>query len=154
MIGQRSLEERVVHMKNLDKIDKQNKLFGFFMSSIVMGCGFFIMIIPILRTLSIDGDITKDSISGFIVGLILSLFLPSIIYSIITMKTRKIEYVIIPAFFLLAAEYYFFHNFKTWISSDPNAAIGLLIIPIYLLLILVFSYCISYILLKIRKNIS
>jgi len=141
-------------MKNLNKTDMLSKFFAFFMSFIVIIFGFFIMIIPILKTLSINRNITKDSISGFIAGILFFLLLPSIIYLIVNIKTRKIEYVIIPALFLLAGEYYFFNNFKTWISSDANAAIGLLIIPIYLLLILVFSYCISYILLKIRKNKS
>lgn len=138
-------------MKDWDKRDIQKKFFRFFMSFIVMGFSFFIMIIPIARTLSINGDIPKDSNTGFIAGILFSLLVPSIVYSIITIRTRKIEYVIIPAGFLLAAEYYFFHDFKTWISSDANAAIGLLIIPVYLLLILVFSYSISYIFHKIRK---
>jgi len=110
------------------------------------------MIIPILKTLSINRNITKDSISGFIAGILFFLLLPSIIYLIVNIKTRKIEYVIIPALFLLAGEYYFFNNFKTWISSDANASIGLLIIPVYLFLILGFSYCISYIIIRIRKN--
>jgi len=59
-------------MKNLNRVDMQNKFFAFFMSSIVIGFGFFIMIIPILKTLSIDGDITEVSISGFIAGKISS----------------------------------------------------------------------------------
>ena len=139
-------------MKNLNKTDMLSKFFAFFMSFIVIIFGFFIMIIPILKTLSINRNITKDSISGFIAGILFSLLLPSIVYLIVTMKTRKIEYVIIPALFLLAGEYYFFNNFKTWISSNANAAIGLLIIPVYLFLILGFSYCISYIIIRIRKN--
>jgi hypothetical protein len=68
------------------------------------------------------------------------------------MKTKKIDYVIVPALFLLLAEYYFFHDFQTWISSDANAAIGLLIIPFYLIFILGFSFGISFIILKIRKH--
>ena len=139
-------------MKNLDKTDMANKFFVLFMISLVMFFGFFVMMMPILRSLSINGDITKDSISGFIAGILFFLFLPTIMYFIMTMKTRKIEYVIIPALFLLAAEYFFFHDFNSWIASDPNAAIGLLFIPVYLFIILGFSYLISYILLKIRKN--
>lgn len=140
-------------MKNPYKKPRRNKFFAIFMISIVVGFGFFVMGIPILRTLSTNGEITSDAVSGFVVGILLSLFFPSMIYSIITVKTRKLEYIIIPAFFLLAAEYYFFHNFETWISSDPNAAIGLLIIPIYLSIILMFSYFLSYILLKVREKV-
>lgn len=121
------------------------------MICLVMGVSFFIMIIPILSTLSVNGTIRKDSISAFIVGILLSLLLPSVIYSIITLKTREIEYIITPALFLLVTEYYFFRNFNKWITSNANAAIGLLIIPIYLLIILLFSYFISYILRRIRK---
>jgi len=139
-------------MVNLKNIYLSNNLLRLLIIAIVTIFGFFIMAIPILKSVTISSFTSMGFM--FLIIILFFLLLPNIIYCIIAIKTKDIEFVIIPAIFLLIAEYYFFHNYKTWISSDPNAAIGLLIIPIYLFLVLIFSYCISYILLKIRKHIS
>lgn len=139
-------------MQNSDKNSTLNMLIRILMSSVVIAFGLFIMIIPILTTTSTSGGGAKYSISGFVLGILIILFLPSILYCIIANITKEMEYVIIPALFLMAAEYYFFHNFSTWIASDPNAAIGLVILPVYLSGILGLSYGAAWFSVKIRKH--
>lgn len=113
--------------------------------------GLFIMIIPIIKTISSSGTTTDGLISGIAIGILAFLFLPSIIYCIVEVKTKKLEYLLLPALALIGAEYYFFHDYMTWISSDANAAIALVIIPFYLLFILGFSYGLAFIIVKIRN---
>lgn len=139
-------------MVNLKNIYKSNKLLGLLIIAIVIIFGFFIMANPILKNVTISSLISQGFM--FLLIILFFLFLPSIIYCIIAIRTKDMEYVIIPAIFLLIAEYYFFHDYSTWISSDPNAAIGLVIAPIFLILILGGSYGIAFIFLKIRKHIS
>lgn len=139
-------------MVNLKNIYKSNKLLGLLIIAIVIIFGFFIMANPILKNVTISSLISPGFM--FLLIILFFLFLPSIIYCIIAIRSKDMEYVIIPAIFLLIAEYYFFHDYSTWISSDPNAAIGLVIAPIFLILILGGSYGIAYIFLKIRKHIS
>ncbi len=139
-------------MVNLKNIYKSNNLLGLLIIAIVIIFGFFIMAIPILKNVTISSLISPGFM--FLLIILFFLFLPSIIYCIISIRTKDMEYVIIPAIFLLIAEYYFFHDYSTWISSDPNAAIGLVIAPIFLILILGGSYGITFIFLKIRKHIS
>ncbi|MDP3386079.1 MAG: hypothetical protein Q8S24_02500 [Eubacteriales bacterium] len=121
------------------------------MSSIVIIFGLYIMIIPIIKTISSSGTTTDGLISGIAIGILIFLFLPNIIYCIITMKTKKLEYILIPALTLIGAEYYFFHDYMAWISSDANAAIALIIIPFYLMLILGVSYGLAFVIVKIRR---
>lgn len=139
-------------MVNLKNIYKSNKLLGLLIIAIVIIFGFFIMANPILKNVTISSLISPGFM--FLLIILFFLFLPSIIYCIIAIRTKDMEYVIIPAIFLLIAEYYFFHDYSKWISSDPNAAIGLVIAPIFLILILGGSYGIAFIFLKIRKHIS
>ncbi|HAE43941.1 MAG TPA: hypothetical protein DCG34_13660 [Clostridiales bacterium] len=113
--------------------------------------GLFIMIIPIIKTMSSSGTTTDGLISGMAISILTFLFLPNIIYCIVAVKTKKLEYLLLPALALLGAEYYFFHNYQTWIASDANAAIALVIIPIYLMIVLGISYAISFLVVKMRS---
>jgi len=147
-----ALKMRGMNMHNLKNINKINRYFKVLINGIVIIFGFFVMVIPIIKTATIPRLIPQQAL--FLVIILILLFLPSIIYCVIAMKTKDIEYVVVPAISLLIAEYYFFHNFLTWISSDANAAIGLIIIPIILLLFLGVSYGIAFIIKKIKKHIS
>lgn len=133
-----------------------SKWFRVFISTLVIFFGLIIIIIPVLKTASLSGGVSEAFNNGIILGILLgivfALFLPNIIYSIITMKTKEIEYIILPALSLFVAEYFFFHNYSTWISSDANAAIALVIMPIYLNLFLGISYGLSFMIIKIRKR--
>lgn len=140
-------------MVNLKNIYKSNNLLRLLIIAIVIIFGFLMMAIPIFKSVTISSMISQRFMF-FELIILLFLFLPSIIYCIIAIRTKDMEYVIIPAIFLLIAEYYFFHDYSTWISSNPNAAIGLVIIPIFLILILGGSYGVAFIFLKIRKHIS
>ena len=138
--------------KNLNNNTKINGLFAILICAAVIIFGVFIMGIPILKQVKIPGMISLDLIFLFILlGL---LFLPTIIYCFVAIKTKKKEYVIIPAICLLIAEYYFFHDFLSWIASDPNAAIGIVIAPFYLIFILGFSYGLAFVFSKILKWVS
>ncbi len=137
-------------MQNTEKDTKPNRFLVLLLSAIVIIYGLFIMAIPICKTVSLSG--LDPQRFHFLLILYIALFLPSMLYGIGALRTRNGEYVIIPAVFLLIAEYYFFHDYATWIASDANAAIGLVIIPVYLMLILGLSYGIAFIFLKIRKR--
>jgi hypothetical protein len=112
------------------------------MISIVIIFGIFIAI-QLLKS---------SSTSIFSIAIITFLLLPSIMYILITAKSYTLEKIIIPGLFLISSEYYFFHDYEVWISSDANAAIGLLMIPIYLIFVLVFSYLISYFISKVKNQ--
>ena len=129
-----------------------NKTARILMSTLVFVFVFYIMIMPVSNAISGTGPNNQRSISAFIVILLMILFLPNLIYAVITMKTKKTAYVILPAIAILSADYYFFHDFPVWIASDANAAIGLLFIPVYLLLITGLSYGVAFIILLLRKN--
>lgn len=138
-------------MKNQSDSYNSSKILRRLMILIVSIFGLFIMIIPIIKTISSSGTTTDGLISGIAIGILIFLFLPNIIYCIITMKTKKLEYILIPALTLIGAEYYFFHDYMTWISSDANAAIALVIIPFYLVFILGVSYGLAFIIVKIQN---
>ena len=125
-----------------------NKVVRVLISSIVILVGIFIMVIPIVKTVSFSG-VSSYIFLFIIVGFLL---LPNILFCVATAIKKEMEFAIIPAIFLLAAEYYFFHDYQIWIASDPNAAIGLVIAPFYLMFGLGVSYGIAYIVLKIRKH--
>jgi hypothetical protein len=112
---------------------------------------FLIILIPILKSMSLNNIDSERLV--FLSILLFSLFLPSGIFCIVTMRAKQIEYIIIPGVFLLTIEYYFFHNFSTWIASNANAAIGILFIPFYLFITLIISYVIAFAVTKVRKNI-
>jgi len=135
--------------KNLNNDIKIDGLFTILISVAVIIFGVVIMGIPILKIVKIPSMNSLELIFLFVV--LSFLFLPTIIYCFVAIKTKKIEYVIIPAICLLIAEYYFFHDFLSWIASDPNAAIGIVIAPFYLIFILGFSYGLAFIFSKILK---
>lgn len=135
--------------KNLNNDIKINGLFTILISVSVIIFGVVIMGIPILKLVNIPSMNSLELIFFFIV--LSLLFLPTIIYCFVAIKTKKKEYVIIPAIFLVIAEYYFFHDFSSWIASDPNAAIGIVIAPFYLIFILGFSYGLAFVFSKILK---
>ena len=139
-------------MHNRDKNFLSGIFFRALMSSVVIIFGLLVMIIPVFKT-GVSSNTANGSIPGIVWLILILLLLPSILYSIITLKTKKTEYVIIPALLILAAEYYFFNNFSVWISSDPNAAIALIVIPFYLFLVLGFSYGIAFLVSKTRKHV-
>ncbi len=142
-------------MQNSDKASKITIYFRSLICSIVILFGLFVMIVPIVQTISISSIVSEDlSQVAFVLAVFGFLFLPSVVYCVIAMRTNKIEYVIIPALFLLTAEYYFFYNFSTWIASDANAAIGLILIPFYLFFILVCAYVLAFVVFKIRTYIN
>jgi hypothetical protein len=133
------------------------KIFRIVMCSLVILFGFLVMIIPIVKSISIY-EASSFSISEalsfvFLCVLLGILSLPSVLYCIVTMKKKEMEYGIIPAVFIVVTEYYFFHDYSTWITSDPNAAIGLIIAPFYLRLILGFSYGVAFVVLKICNQL-
>ncbi|MBV1757599.1 MAG: hypothetical protein KMY55_07120 [Dethiosulfatibacter sp.] len=138
-------------MHNSNNTQKSNMTLRVFMSSIVITFGLYIMIFPVLKPILGLGQIMDGTKSWVALVILIFLFLPNIIYSIVAIKTKKLEYVIIPALALIGAEYYFFHNYQTWIASNANAAIALVIIPIYLMLILAISYGIAFVVVKIRR---
>jgi len=127
-----------------------NKLHRVLISCFVIVFGIFIMLIPMVKTISFS-DVLSYVFVLIIVGIV---FLPSILFCIATMIKNEMEYAIIPALFLMAAEYYFFHDYQTWIASDPNAAIGLIIMPFYLMFVLGVSYGVAFAVLKIRKHFN
>jgi len=134
-----------------DSCHMSNIIIRVLTSFIVLLFGLFVMIIPVFKSMSSTSEGYQNSVSGFVVGILFFLLLPNIICFIITMKAKKTAYVLIPAIMLLIAEYYFFHDFQTWIASDANAAVALLFIPIYLLLILGLSYLISFLIGRMKK---
>lgn len=117
---------------------------------IVIFWGTMVMLIPVIDSLSPGGNPSNTSFSWFAVGVLFALFLPTLIYCMISVKTRHLEYVIFPGIGLIFAEYYFFHDYTIWIASDANAAIALIVIPFYLLLALAVSYAISYLIIQFR----
>lgn len=135
----------------MHKFNKPNKNFKTILNAVVLIFGFFIMFIPIIKVVKISSLSFQRLV--FLGIVLFFLFLPSIIYCMVTIKTKNMVYILFPAIFLLIAEYYFFHDFETWIASDANAAIGLIILPIYLFIILGFSYSIAFIIKKIIEYI-
>ncbi|MDW7672291.1 MAG: hypothetical protein SCK57_13845 [Bacillota bacterium] len=135
-----------IRMQKTEKKNQRHRLWTVMMCVAVILLGLSMMIMLVITSLSLS----SDSISGFVAGILFILFLPDILYCLIAVRTNKLEYVFIPALFLLAAEYYFFHDFSTWIASDANAAIGLVIIPFYLLMIFGLSYGIARLVYKAR----
>src|SRR6056297_2210881 len=105
-------------MVNLKNIYLSNNLLRLLIIAIVTIFGFFIMAIPILKSVTISSFTSMGFM--FLIIILFFLLLPNIIYCIIAIKTKDIEFVIIPAIFLLIAEYYFFHNYKTYKSSFIN----------------------------------
>lgn len=138
-------------MQNSNNTQKSNMILRVFMISIVIIFGLYIMIFPILKPILGSGQIMDGTIPWVALVILIFLFLPNILYSIVAIKTKKLENVIIPALALIGAEYYFFHNYQVWIASDANAAIALVIIPFYLLLVLGISYGIAFVIVKIRR---
>jgi len=137
-----------VNMQNMKNRYQSNQFIKGVIFAIVIIFGFFIMAMPILKTAS--ASLTHQRLI-FLLGILTYIFLPTIIYGIIAIRRKNMEYVIIPAIFLLSAESYFFHDYEIWIASNANAAIGLIIIPIYIIVILGVSYGIAYIFFNIRK---
>lgn len=131
-----------------------NKFIAVSICAIVIIFGLFIMVVPIVSYMTpiSDSGARLFMLLLLLLVIIIMLLLPSAIHCIVTMKTKAVEYAIIPAVFLLIAEYYYFHDFSTWIASDPNAAIGLVIVPFYILFVLGVSYGITFIYLIIRKH--
>lgn len=95
---------------------------------------------PVAMTLLDNGR----SFSFFALTVLFFLFFPTLVHVVVSMKTRGRPYALFPAVCLIGGEIFFFHDYETWIASDPNAALALLFIPIYLLVLLGVSYLLSF----------
>lgn len=61
--------------------------------ALVILFGLFIMILPIGKPFLLSESFVMNSSTGLLQGILIALFLPTIIYSLITIKTNKIEYI-------------------------------------------------------------
>ena len=140
-------------MKDLDKALQAIKTYRILLCAGVILFGVLVMLVPIINSMHIYRGGFSSILTVFGLGVLFFHLLPGIIYFFVTMRTNKVEYIIIPPVFLMAAEFYFFHDYSTWIASNANAAIALIFIPFYLMLILGFSYGIAFVILKIKRHI-
>lgn len=145
--------ERGMIMKYLKKALQAIKTYRIFICLGVILFGVIVMLVPIINSIHTSRRDFTSILTFFNLGVLFFHLLPGIIYFFVTMKTKNVEYIIIPPVFLMVAEFYFFHNYSTWIASDANAGIALIFIPFYLMLILGFSYGIAFVILKIKRNI-
>jgi len=139
-------------MKYVNKTPQLKKWQQAFLCVGVNLFGIVVMLVPIINSMEIPNGDVASVLTFFGLGILFFHLLPGIIYCFVTMRTHKVEYIIIPPVFLLAAEYYFFHDYSTWIASDANAAIALIFIPLYLLSVLGLSYGIAFLIIKVRAQ--
>lgn len=137
-------------MKNVNKTPQLKKWQRGFLCVGVNLFGIVFMLVPIINSMDSSSGGFSLIRSPFTLGVLFFHLLPGILYCFVTMRTHKVEYIFIPPLALLTAEYYFFHDYSTWIASDANAAIALIFIPFFLLAILGLSYGVAFIIIKVR----
>jgi hypothetical protein len=125
---------------------------GLLAGCLVLLFGVVYILVPVLKTVGPPQGHSQKSVAPIIFLMMGFLISPSLVYCLIAARTREILRVILPGIFLLAAEIYFFHDFKTWMASDANAAVGLLFIPVYLFIILGFAYGLAWAAIKFRNH--
>jgi hypothetical protein len=96
--------------------------------------------------------VLKDEFSILGITIVGILFLPNIFYSVITIQSRFLSWICIPAIFLCILQIASFHDYSKWIVSSSTACITLCIIPFYEFGVFIIVYSILFLFSKLYKN--